>query len=51
MKIYPTGLAPGKFYGMANKHKTPVNGTINYLPLRPTISNIGAAYQIAKYLE
>ena len=51
MRICPTGSAPGKFYGMANKHKIPVNGTINYLPFRPTISNIGAAYQLAKYLE
>ena len=51
MRIYPTGSAPGKFYGTAKKHKIPVNGTINDLPLRPIISNIGAAsYRLAKYL-
>ena len=43
MRIYPTGSAPGKFYGMVKKHKIPVNGTINDLPLRPIISNIGTA--------
>ena len=51
MKIYPTGSAPGKFYGATKKYKTPVNGTINDLPLRPIISNIGtASYQLANYL-
>ena len=51
MRIYPTGSAPGKFYGMVKKHKIPVNGTINDLPLRPIISNIGtASYQLVKYL-
>ena len=39
MRIYPTGSAPEKFYGMAKKHKIPVNGTINDLPLRPIISS------------
>ena len=28
MRIYPTGSAPGKFFGTASKHKIPVNGTI-----------------------
>ena len=51
MRIYPTGSASGKFYGMAKRHKIPVNGTINHLPLRSIISNIGtASYQLAKYL-
>ena len=51
MKIYPNGSAPGKFYGTTKKHKVPVNGTINDLPLRPIISNIGtASYQLANYL-
>ena len=51
MRIYPTGSAPRKFYGTAKKHKKPVNGTINDLPLRPIISNIGtASYQLAKCL-
>ena len=39
MRIYPTGSAPEKFYGKAKKHKMPVNGTINDLPLRPIISS------------
>ena len=51
MRIYPTGSAPGKFYGTTKKHKIPVKGTINDLPLRPIISNIGtASYQLPKYL-
>ena len=51
MRNYPTGSAPRKFYGTAKKHKIPVNGTINYLPLHPVISNIGtASYQLTKYL-
>lgn len=50
-RIYPTGSAPGKFYGIAKKHKLPTNGTIDDLPLRPIVSNIGtASYQLAKYL-
>ena len=51
MRTYLTGSEPGKFYGTAKKHKIPVNGTINDLPLRPIISSIGtASYQLAKYL-
>ena len=51
MRIYPTGSAPGKFYGAAKKHKIPFNGTINDLLFRPIIPNIGtASYQLAKYL-
>ena len=51
MRIYPTGSASGKCYGTAKKHKIPVNGTINHLPSRSVISNIGtASYQLAKYL-
>ena len=46
MRTYSTGSEPGKFYGTAKKHKIPVNGTINDLPLRPIISSIGtASYQ------
>ena len=51
MRTYLTGSEPGKFYGTAKKHKIPVNGTINDLPLPPIISSIGtASYQLAKYL-
>ena len=37
--LYPSGSAPGKFYGTVKKHKIPLNGTDDGLPLRPTISN------------
>ena len=49
--IYPTGSAPGKFYGTAKIHKLKENDTVEELPLRPIISNIGtASYHLAKYL-
>ena len=49
--LYSSGSAPGKFYGTAKKHKVPANGTVDDLPLRPVISNIGtASYHLAKYL-
>ena len=39
------------FYGTAKKHKMPVNGTVNDLPLWAIILNIGtASYHPAKYL-
>ena len=51
LNIYPTGSSPGKFYGTAKKHKLTPTGTIDDLPIRPIISNIGtASYQLAKYL-
>ena len=31
--LYPSGSAPGKLYGKAKKHKIPVNGTVDDLPL------------------
>ena len=50
-KIYPTGSAPGKFYGTAKIYKLSPNDTINKLPLRPIVSNIGTAtYHLSKYL-
>ena len=50
-KIYPTGSAPGKFYGTAKIHKLSPNDTINELPLRSIVSNIGTAtYHLSKYL-
>ena len=33
MKLYPTDLAPWKFSRLAIKHKMPVNGTVEDLPL------------------
>ena len=50
-KIYPAGSAPGKFYGIAKIHKLLPNDTINELPLRPIVSNIGSATcHLSKYL-
>ena len=50
-KTCPTGSAPGKFNGTAKIHKLPPNDTINELPLRPIVSNIGTAtYHLSKYL-
>ena len=50
-KIYPTWSSPGKFYGAAKLHKAPKNDTVEQLPLRTIISNIGTVtYNLAKYL-
>lgn len=39
------------FYGTAKKYKIAVNGTVDDLPLRAIIWNIGkASYNLAKYL-
>ena len=36
---------------MTKIHKIPVNGNIDYLPIRPIVSNINTAmYNLAKYL-
>ena len=49
LKNYPTGYAPGKFYGTAKIHKLSPNDTINELPLRSIVSNIGiATYHLSK---
>ena len=41
----------GKFYGTAKKHKLTPTRTIDDLPIRSVISNMGiASYQLAKYL-
>ena len=51
LRIYPTGSAPGKFYGTARLHKLSPNDTINELPVRPIVSNIGTATNhLSKYL-
>ena len=50
-KIYRTGPSPRKFYRTAKLNKVPNNSTVEDLPLRPIISNIGTAtYDLAKYL-
>ena len=42
-KVYPTGSKAGKLYGTAKIHKLPESGTVDQLPLRPIISNVGTA--------
>ena len=49
-KLYPAGSNPGKFYENAKTHKVSYNDTIDQLPLRPIVSNIGTAfYHLSKY--
>ena len=49
-KLYPTGSNSGKFYGAVKLHKLPRFETVDKLPLRPIISNVGtASYQPAKH--
>ena len=51
MNIYRTSSSPGKFYGAAKKHKLIPTGTIDYISIRPIISNIGTvSCQPAKHL-
>ena len=51
MNINRTGSSTGNFYGTAKKHKSKPTETIEYISMRPIISNIGtASYQPTKYL-
>ena len=46
-----TVSSPVKFYGTAKLHKVPSNSTVQQLPFKPIICNIGTAtYDLAKYL-
>ena len=50
-KLYSTGLNAGRFYGTRKIDKVHDSGTINDLPIRPIVSNIGtASYHLSKYL-
>ena len=50
-RLYPSGSAPGKFYGTAKLHKISINDDVDKLLIRPIISNIGTpTYQLAKHL-
>ena len=50
-KVYPTGSNSGKPYGTAKIHKLPELRTVDQLPLRQIVSNIGtASYDLAKHL-
>ena len=51
LRLYPSGSYPGKFYGTAKVHKISENDTVDELPIRPIVSNIGTAtYDLPKYL-
>ena len=51
LRLYPSGSCPGKFYGTAKVHKISENDTVDELPIRPIVSNIGTAtYNLSKYL-
>ena len=51
-KLYPTGSNAARFYGTAKIHKMKGNNTVEQLPLRPIVSNIGtASYHLAKHLS
>ena len=52
-QLYPSGSSPGKFYGTAKIHKLSNNDSVDKLPIRPIISNIGTAtyHLVAKYLS
>ena len=51
-KLYPSASHPGLFFGTAKVHKLKAGfDTVNDLPIRPVISNIGTAtYDISKFL-
>ena len=50
-KLHPTRSNLDKFYRTAKIHKLSYNDTIDQLPLRPIVSNIGtASYHLSKYL-
>ena len=50
-RLYPAGSSSGKFYGTAKRHKLKKGSSVDDLPLRLFISNVGtASYQLAKYL-
>ena len=50
-QIYPKSSRPDLLYETAKLHKLKENDTVENLPLRPIISNVGtASYKTAKYL-
>ena len=51
LRLYPSGSCPGKFNGTAKVHKISENDTVDELPIRPIVSNIGTAtYDLSNYL-
>ena len=46
-----THVCPSKFYGLTKVHKISKNDTVDKLPIRPIVLNIGSAtHDLAKYL-
>ena len=51
LRLYPGRSCLSKFYGIAKVHKISKNDTVDKLPIRPIVLNIGTAtYDLAKYL-
>ena len=51
LNLYPSALWPGKFYGTTKINKMSPNDSVQSLPIRPIISNIGiATHHLSKYL-
>ena len=51
MKLYPTGLSPGKFYRTAKIHKQSANQGVEKLHLQPIVLDINTAtFELARYL-
>ena len=48
-KRYPTVSNVGRFYGTGKVRNVHENGTINDLPMRPMVSNIGLFHRTASY--
>ena len=51
-RLYPSSSRPGLYFGLAKVHKLKNDtDSVEQLPLRPVISNIGTAtYELSKYL-
>ena len=51
-KLYSTDSNARRFYSTGKVYKVPENGTLDDLPIRPIVSNIGtASYHLVKYLS
>ena len=51
-RLDSSGSSPVKFYGTAKRDKLKKGSSVDDLPHRPIISNVGtASYQLAKYLS
>ena len=52
LRLNQSGSCPGTFYGIAKVHKISENDTVDKLPIRPIVWNIGTAtYNLSKYLQ